>query len=106
LLSLPGSHQGAILHAGTSRVASASDPAISGEVVEIYCTGLIESGAVPPQITIGGRLAEIAYFGNAPGFAGLSQIDVRVPDGISNGDASVQLWYLGRMSNKIRIEVN
>jgi uncharacterized protein (TIGR03437 family) len=52
------------------------------------------------------RFGELLYFGKAPGFAGLNQINLRVPDAISSGAVSVQLRYLGRMSNTARIGVN
>jgi hypothetical protein len=47
LLSTDGRGQGAILHAGTARLVTASDPAVEGEGLEIYCTGLAEGSAIP-----------------------------------------------------------
>jgi uncharacterized protein (TIGR03437 family) len=36
-----GTGQGAIVHAGSGQLASATDPAIPGEVLEIYGTSLV-----------------------------------------------------------------
>ncbi|MFN0170289.1 MAG: hypothetical protein ACKV22_28045 [Bryobacteraceae bacterium] len=100
-----GSGQGAILHAGTSQVASSSNPAIIGEVLEIYCTGLVYGSTVALQITIGDRVADVLFLGKAPGFPGLNQVNVRVP-GITPGPAVlVRLTYLGRLSNEVTIGV-
>lgn len=90
LLSLSGERrgQGAVLHAGTSLLASTNDPAVAGEALEIYCTGLPDASAIPPQVSIGGRIAQVMFFGKAPGVSGVNQVNVRVPDGVAPGPAT------------------
>jgi uncharacterized protein (TIGR03437 family) len=99
-----GQGQGAIWHAATGEIASAGRPAVAGEILSMYTRGLAESGVIPPQVSIGGSLGEVLYFGTAPGYPGYYQVNFRVPGGVSPGSVvPVRLIYLGRPSNGVTI---
>lgn len=91
-----------IVHAADSSLITDAKPAVPGEYLLIYCTGL---GAVTNQpadgaaalgsplsrtianttVTIGGVSALVAFSGLSPGFAGLYQVNVQVPAGTPGG---------------------
>ncbi len=97
-----GTGQGYVV---TSRgVADAANPAEPGEVVVIYCAGLgpvspaVDAGVAAPSdplsvatnpvtVEIGGLEAEVFFAGLTPGFAGLYQINAKVPEGVAVGNS-------------------
>ena len=124
-----GSGQGAIRIAGGATIAAPmgafpeSRPVKAGDVIEIYCTGLgsvspngITGGAASamnlqttisqPSVTIGGKTGIVLFSGLAPGVAGLYQVDVQIPQGVTPGDAvPLVLTILGVQSNTVTIAV-
>ena len=81
--------------------ADASHPASAGDTLVIYCAGLgavtpgVTAGSAAPSpaakvsspvtVTIGGKSATVAFAGLTPTYAGLYQVNVTVPDGITPG---------------------
>ena len=105
-ISGDGQGQGAIWHATSGVLASVAYPAVAGEILSMYTNNLIDGGVIPPQVAVGGRLAEILYFGPAPGYPGYYQVNFRVPSGVTPGSAvPVRLNYLNRTSNEVSISV-
>jgi hypothetical protein len=97
--------QGLIWDSITGKLAFPSAPAVAGRILSMYTTDL--GNVIPPQVAVGGRLAEIQYFGEAPGYPGYYQVNFRVPGGITPGSAVlVRLVYLRRSSNEVTIAVN
>jgi uncharacterized protein (TIGR03437 family) len=85
---------------GAQFLNTASTPATSGDTLEIYCAGLgavvpaVSDGSAAPAsppahtinpvtVTIAGQTAPVSFSGLVPGYAGLYQINVTVPGGIS-----------------------
>lgn len=101
-----GRGQGVIWHATTGQIASPGSPAVAGDVLSMYTISLADGGLIPPQVVVGGRLAEVLFFGAAPGYRGYYQVNFRIPSGVEPGAAvPVRLTYLGRLSNQVAIGV-
>ena len=123
-----GQGQGAILDYGPTGVAapviltSAPNPVVAahaGDIIAIFCTGLgavnpaIGTGqpagngtpgsplsftTASPTVTIGGINAPVSFSGMAPGFAGLYQVNVTVPSGITPGTQVPIVMSIGGFS--------
>jgi len=112
---------GAITHVNGSAVTT-QNPAQPGELVILYATGLgqvtpaVATGALPAgpsktvapvTVTIGGiNVSPPDFAGLAGCCVGLNQINVRVPAGVSSGNAvPVVLTIGGQSSNTATIAV-
>jgi hypothetical protein len=105
-LSGDGQGQGAIWHSTTGAIVSASNPAIAGEALSTYTTNLGKDGVVPPQVIVAGKIAQVLYFGPAPGYPGYYQVNFAEPEGVASGPAvPVRLTYIGRSSNEVSMSV-
>jgi uncharacterized protein (TIGR03437 family) len=98
-------------------------PAKTGDVLIIYCSGLgavnppLTAGTVTPltfltqtvapvTVTIGGVAAPVAFAGLTPGSVGLYQINVTVPSGVANNNAtSFQISVSGQTSPVVTFAV-
>ncbi len=105
-LNATGTGPGAILNQDNS-LNSSGNPAPQGSIVVLYATGegqTIPTGVtgsvttppnlptpiLPVAVLIDGQPATVLYAGEAPGLvAGVMQVNVRVPAGISSGQVSV-----------------
>lgn len=109
----------AITHAGTPRLVTPEDPARPGEAVSIWLTGLgalrepLESGlaaerpiwaAAAVRVLFNEEPAEPLYAGAAIGFAGLNQINVEVPRGLT-GTVRLQIDAGGARSEPVSLSV-
>jgi uncharacterized protein (TIGR03437 family) len=115
-----GSGAGAILKNRDFSLVSASNPARAGDVVLIYLTGLgqttpaLQTGNLQPgttfnntgpvTVTIGGQPAGFVYSIASPGFAGLYQIAVTVPSGVT-GNLDVVVKAGTATSNTVKMNV-
>jgi uncharacterized protein (TIGR03437 family) len=100
-----GKGQGVIVDVA-NRLVDASNPAKAGDVVVVYCTGLgatdpaVRSGEAAPAppaplarvvtpvtVAIGGQPAAVQFAGLTPGYAGLYQVNVQVPSGVTPGSS-------------------
>lgn len=94
-----GMGEGALLNAMMGQGGSFST-STNGQptYLSIYVTGL--DPASKPVITIGGITVDVMWFGDAPGYAGLQQINVMLPAGMAGaGRAPITVTSNGQVSN-------
>lgn len=86
---------------------------VVGDYLEIYGTGLgpvRSDGAwqrtvLTPEVRIGTATAAVQYSGLAPGWLGLYQVNVRIPQGLPAGAQPLSLTVGGQRSNEVRVRL-
>jgi uncharacterized protein (TIGR03437 family) len=130
-LNQQGTGQGAILLANSATFAAPAGsipqrdarPVARGDFITIFCTGLgavdppVQSGVVAPSsplaltttqptVTVGEINAPVSFSGLSPGFVGLYQINVQIPQNAPTGNAvNVQITIGGVVGNVVTIAV-
>ncbi len=78
---------------------SADSGAPRGTIVSLFGTGWpANAGAI--TLSIGGYGAEILFVGNAPGFAGLKQINAKIPSGFLSPGSQPVVLSIGGMASQ------
>jgi uncharacterized protein (TIGR03437 family) len=107
-----GTGPAAARDAVTGTLISPATPAIPGQFIAFYGTGLgiterhgeLDVAAATPTVTIGNTQARVLFAGRAPGFPGLDQINVELPN--IRGDAvPVTITSQGRTGNTVTIAI-
>jgi minor extracellular serine protease Vpr len=104
------------------RVIDAVNPAGRGQMVQLYANGLgpvtnqpasgdpapaspLAATTAAPVVTVGGQTAAVSFSGLAPGFAGLYQLNVTIPPGLSAGTQPLTVTIGGKTSKTSGIVV-
>ena len=120
IVEVDSQHNAAILHLNF-KLVSAADPAVPGEPIIVFATGLgpvspsqldgmaassvqLANTIAPTQVQIGSKTAPTSFSGLAPGFVGLYQINTIVPQ-VNAGPNAITLTVNGSLSNAASIEM-
>ena len=121
VFTVDGIHAVAV-HGVSQKPVSASDPAASGEIIVLYATGLGPVNNQPhtgsaasitarsdttlaTSVTIGGKNAPVMFSGLTPGYVGLYQINLTVPNAGSGAqDLIVTVGEVAGSTVKIQLQ--
>jgi adhesin/invasin len=81
---------------------SVTPPVLDGTAAPLMPLSLVDA---PVTVSIGGKDAQVTFQGLAPGYAGLTQLNVIVPAGLLPGDQAVFVAINGLPSNAAVITV-
>jgi uncharacterized protein (TIGR03437 family) len=118
-----GSGQGVVTLSSTGQLANTASPALRGQYVTIYCSGLglvsnqpatgaaarslpLSNTLLVPTVTIGGLSAAVSFSGLVPNLVGLYQVNAQISEGVEPGPAvALRLYMNGMYSNLVTIAV-
>ena len=73
------------------------------KVVTVYLTGIGTDRRLPWAATIGGRKAAALYLGATPGFIGLGQANLGLPEGLTEREWALEISVSGVVSPTVRL---
>jgi uncharacterized protein (TIGR03437 family) len=105
--------QAAVFHGNTPIPTDSAHPATAGEALVLYASGLgptnltVPAGIAPPanppattsitpEVSVGGKPAQLLFSGLAPGFVGVYQINFLLPAGLPAGTQSISITSAGQ----------
>jgi uncharacterized protein (TIGR03437 family) len=114
--------QAIAVHGADYSLATAARPLDRGEYAFVYVSGLgavsnaPTDGAAAPsgplamassevRVTLGGMPCEVQFAGLAPGFAGVYQVNFRVPAAAGSGSQALVVSGNGVASPEVRVDV-
>ena len=121
LFANPATSEPIITRADNSLV-TAANPARPGDVLILFVTGIGDLDVAPatgaaagsnplswartlPTVTVGGAAARVLFAGLAPGFVGLGQVNIQLPESveIQGGAATLVVDFGGHASAPVRL---
>lgn len=105
-----------IVRSADNSIVSPSNPALPGDVLVVYATGLGNLTSLPktgeptpssplikssdaPTITLGGTPVEVQFSGLTPGAVGLAQFNIKLPSSLAQKDSLPLVIQFGEVSS-------
>jgi uncharacterized protein (TIGR03437 family) len=111
LFTLGNTSNAAAIHADGT-IVSAQNPAHRGETIALYGTGkgvrnpAILTPEFLPIVTVGGIAAQVQYYGPAPIYPGMDQLNITIPpDAPAGGSVTVVVQLGGFSSNAVTLAI-
>jgi uncharacterized protein (TIGR03437 family) len=104
-----GQGSAAAVNGLTGAIVSQDKPLHAGDYVALFLTGLgntekrggFDYASLQPVVTVGGADCPVTYAGAAPGFAGLDQINCKIPAGLGMQNAASLVVRSGARSSPV-----